>query len=193
MSREAVNAALAAHAASSGSSGADLVSRLIPLVYDELRAIARRHLGRDSARRVLDTTALVHEAYLHLVDHPQVSSRGRHYFFGAAARAMRQILVDTARSRGRAKRGGGAPSVPLDETLVGVDGIAVEVLDLDGALNKLAVEFPRQARVVECRFFVGLSIDETAEALDVSARTVKGDWAFARAWLFKELKDSLEQ
>ncbi len=153
-----------------------LTDRLLPLVYDELRAMAHSHLARERDDHTLSTTALVHEAYLKLVDQSQVSAQGRTYFFGAAAQAMRQILVDHARHRGRQKRGGGQRRVSLQEPDGAVDAFAADVLDLDEALNRLAVLNPRQARVVEYRFFGGLNIDEAAEVLGVSAGTVKNDW-----------------
>ena len=138
----------------------------------------------------MQTTGLVHEAYLKLVDQTRVPKNGRAYFFGAAARAMRQVLVDAARHRKRLKRGGGQRPLTLDENVLGIDGFAAEVLDLEEALENLAVEFPRQAEVVECRFYGGLSVGETAGVLEVSPRTVKGDWALARAWLFAALEVS---
>lgn len=166
----------------------------LPAVYEELRAMARCHMAREHACQTLDTTALVHEAYLKLVDQTKVPTRNRAYFFGAAARAMRQILVDQARRRQRFKRGGGVRPVTLDEVagggqLASGDAAAVQMLDVDAALNRLATIYPRQARVVECRFFGGLSVADTASALDLSPRTVKRDWSLARAWLARQLAD----
>jgi RNA polymerase sigma-70 factor, ECF subfamily len=163
------------------------LERLVPLLYDELRAMAHRQLVRERRNDTLQTTALVHEAYLKLVDDTRVTRRGRAYFFAAAARAMRQVLVDYARRRNAEKRGGGARLLSLDEDQVAVDEFAGELLDLDRALAQLAELNPRHARVVECRFFAGMSVEETAEALDLSPRTVKYDWALARAWLFDAL------
>ena len=162
------------------------LDRLVPAIYEELRAMARRQLAGERPGHTLQTTALVHEAYLRLVDHERVTTRGRAYFFGAAARAMRQILVEHARRRGARKRRPetGAPSLDVGDS---VDAFAADLLDLHHALDELASQHPRQARVVECRYFGGLSVDETAEALEVSARTVKNDWAMARAWLFRNL------
>jgi RNA polymerase sigma factor (TIGR02999 family) len=183
--QEAVTALLRA----ADSADADLTDRLLPLVYDELHAMAHRHLARERRDHTLSTTALVHEAYLKLVDQTQVGRRGRTYFFGAAARAMRQILVDYARRRNRQKRGGGQAPATLKEALMAVDDFAADLLDLDAALERLAVLNPRQARVVECRFFGGLNMGETAEVLGVSASTVKNDWAVARAWLYRRLRN----
>lgn len=183
--QEAVTALLR----SADDADAALTDRLLPLVYDELHAMAHRHLARERRHHTLNTTALVHEAYLKLVDQSQVGRRGQTYFFGAAARAMRQILVDYARRRNRQKRGGGKTPVTLKETVVAVEGFAADLLDLDEALERLAVLNPRQARVVEYRFFGGLNIEEAAEVLGVSAGTVKNDWAVARAWLYRRLRN----
>ncbi len=168
------------------------LDRLVPLIYDELREMAHRQLARERRDLTLQTTALVHEAYLKLVDDTRVTHRGRAYFFAAAARAMRQILVDRARRRNAAKRGGGAEMVTLEEEDASVDAYAVELLDLDDALERLAERSPRQVRVVECRFFAGMSVEETAEVLGVSPRTVESDWAMARAWLFQALGGAWE-
>jgi RNA polymerase sigma-70 factor, ECF subfamily len=164
-------------------SGSDAVA----LLYDELRVLASRQLSREGGTPSLHTTELVHEAYLKLADDPRVSDRGRAYFFGAAAQAMRRVLVDAARRRGATKRGGERAQVTLGEAHLAVDGYASELLDLDRALTALEAESPRLGRVVELRYFGGLSVDETAEALGVSPRTVKGDWALARAWLHEAL------
>jgi RNA polymerase sigma-70 factor, ECF subfamily len=167
-----------------GEAGA--LEELLPLVYDELRAMARRQLAREPDGHTLQTTALVHEAYLKLVDRSRVSERGRAYFFAAAARAMRQVLVDHARRR-RALKRGGAGAVEVAAPASDADAFAAEVLDLDRALNLLAELNPRHAQVVECRYFGGLSVTETAAALGISPRTVKYDWALARAWLYDAL------
>lgn len=171
--------------ASPGDPG--LVDRLVPLVYDELRVMARRQLGRERGYHTLQTTALVHEAYLRLAGAGEVPGRGRAYFFAAAGQAMRQVLVDRARMRKAAKRGGGAELVSLGENSASVDAYAVELLELDDALRRLAARSPRQVKVVEYRFFAGMSVAETAEVLGVSSRTVESDWAMARAWLFDAL------
>jgi RNA polymerase sigma factor (TIGR02999 family) len=161
---------------------------LVSLVYDELKSIAHRFLAGEPAERTLQTTALVHEAYLKLVDATTVGEHGRAYFFAAAARAMRQVLVDHARRRRAAKRNHGAP-LDLDHVQLAVDAFAWEVLDLDAALERLAALNPRHARVVECRYFGGLTVEETAIALEVSSRTIKHDWALARAWLYNVLRN----
>jgi RNA polymerase sigma-70 factor (ECF subfamily) len=163
------------------------VESLVRLLYDELKGIARRYLAREATGHTLDTTALVHEGYLKLVDSTRVGRRGRSYFFAAAARAMRQVLIDHARRRAAVKRGEAPVKVPLENIALGVDAFAIELLDLDAALDELAKLNPRHARVVECRYFAGMSVPETADALDVSERTVKSDWALARAWLFDRL------
>lgn len=172
--------------------GRDSLDALLPLVYDELRGVARRHLAREWGARTLDTTGLVHEAYLRLIDEAAVPLGNRAYFFAAAAQAMRRVLVDAARRRQRVKRGGGVAPLSLDDERLAVDGFSAELLDLDGALARLAERFPRQARVVECRFFAGLDVEETAAALELAPRTVKRDWALARAWLYRELAGSAD-
>ena len=182
--RGAITDALSA----AGRDGRDVFDELLPLVYDELRQMAHRHLARERRQRTLNTTGLVHEAYLKLVDQSRVPVKSRGYFFAAVARAMRQVLVDAARRRGRFKRGGGEAPLNLDDFQVAVDDFAAELRDVDEALERLATQFPRQARVVECRFFGGLSVEETAEALELAPRTVKRDWALARAWLYRELQ-----
>lgn len=170
-----------------GSGDATALDQLFPRVYDELRALARRRLANEQRHDSLQTTALVHEAYLRLVDDTRVTQRGRAYFFAAASRAMRQILVDRARRRLAVKRGEGAALTSLDENQAAVDAYAAELVELDDALGRLAERSPRHARVVELRYFAGLSVEQTAEVLGVSPRTVKSDWAMARAWLFSEL------
>lgn len=163
------------------------LDQLIPLVYDELRRMARRHRAREGRPPTLHTTELVHEAYLRLSDDVRVTTRGRAYFMGAAAQAMRRVVIDAARRRSAGKRGGGLLQVTLGEDVASVNAYAGELLDLDRALTTLEGENPRLARTVECRFFTGMTVEETAEALDVSARTVKSDWMLARAWLFDAL------
>lgn len=163
------------------------VDRAIPLIYDELRRIAQGHLSGERPNHTLTTTALVHEAYLKLVDVQQVEWQDRAHFFAMAARQMRRILIDHARRAGREKRGGDAVVVSLDEA-TDLPALRPEsLIRLDGALERLEATNERQCRVVECRCFVGLSVEETAEALNTSPTTVKRDWAFARAWLNREL------
>lgn len=175
-----------------GGNASGRVDRVVPVIYDELRQMAHAQLAREHGNVTLQTTALVHEAYLKLVDGDRVTRRGRAYFFAAAARAIRQVLVDHARRRKAAKRGGDVEVVTLDDEASGVDAFAAEVIDLDRALDELTERNPRHARVVECRFFGGLSVAETAAALDVSPRTVKYDWALARAWLYDRLHGEVE-
>jgi RNA polymerase sigma-70 factor (ECF subfamily) len=164
------------------------LDRVMPVVYAELRTIAARHLARERAGHTLQTTALVHEAFMRLVDLKQVDRMNRAYFFGAVATTMRRILVDHARRRSREKRGGGLAVVPLEDAPEPVaPDPAVDVQALDEALTRLAVIAPRQARVVELRFFSGMTIEDIAEALGVSAGTVKREWTVARAWLYAEL------
>lgn len=165
-----------------------VLDQVVPLVYEELRRLARRQLA-GHRRHTINTTALVDEAYLKLVDQKSVPLSNRPLFFGAAARAMRQVLVDAARRRARLKRGGDQHKITLHDESVAADGFAAEVIDLHEALDKLAMKYPRQARVVECRFFGGLTDEDTAQALDLSRRTVIRDWTMAKAWLFRALND----
>jgi len=169
----------------------EALERLMPLVYDELRRVASRHLGRERREHTLQPTALVHEAYLRLVDQRSAKWRSRAQFFAVAARVMRRILVDHARARGAAKRGQGAVRVSLDDVrppAAPARGDEVDLVALDAALERLADLDERQARIVELRYFAGLSIEETAGALGIGAATVKRDWALARAWLRRELE-----
>jgi len=159
---------------------------LLPLVYDELRRLARGYLFRERSDHTLQSTALVHEAYLRLVDQ-NVSWQNRAHFFGIAAEMMRRILVDHAREKNAAKRGDGIYKVTLDEEIMGPGQRDVEVLALDQALTRLAKLDPQQSRIVELRFFAGLSIEDTASILKISPATIKRDWAMAKAWLFREM------
>jgi RNA polymerase sigma factor (TIGR02999 family) len=161
--------------------------RLIDVLYDELRRVARRHLRRERDNHSLSPTALVHETYLKLVDQRRVKWQNRAHFFGVAAHLMRRILVDHARSRAAAKRGHDR-TIALDVVEVAAAPIDVDLVALDAALDKLAAVDPRQSRLVELRFFAGLTVEETAAALGVAPITVKRDWALARAWLFRELQ-----
>jgi RNA polymerase sigma factor (TIGR02999 family) len=163
------------------------LDRLMPLVYDELRRLARRSMRSERPDHTLSASALVHEAYLRLVDQTGVPSQNRAQFFGIAAHLMRQILVQHARRHQAAKRGGGIPTIPFDEGL-GIDQpAAVDLVALEEALTGLEARDPRKSRIVELRFYGGLSIEETAEVLGVSERTVKREWRLAKAWLFYEL------
>jgi RNA polymerase sigma factor (TIGR02999 family) len=159
------------------------LAKLMPLVHDELHRLAHQHMRRESAGHVLQTSALINEAYLRLVDQPQIRWQGRSHFFGIAARLMRRILVDDARRRNAVKRGGSFIQVPLDEANTVVQEQAANVAALDDALQRLETIDERQGKIVELRFFGGLSIEETAEVLKVSPGTVMRDWTFARAWL----------
>ena len=167
--------------------GTPELDQLIPLVYQELRVIAHRELP-DDPDRTLSTTALVHEAYLKLSRDGRVTTRGRGYFFAAASLAMRRIVVDYARRKRRLKRGGAIRLVPPNDVAGDSDHAGIDVLDLEQGLIELAAIAPRAAQVVECRFFGGLGVANTALALGVTDRTVKRDWAFARAWLFDRLR-----
>jgi RNA polymerase sigma factor (TIGR02999 family) len=166
---------------------ANAASRLLPLVYDELRALAGRFMQRERPDHTLQPTALVHEAYLRLIDGNRVDLAGKTHFFALAATQMRRILADHARARNAAKRGGQAKRVSLrDAAAFRPEGV-VDILALDEALEKLDRQSPRQRHVVELRYFGGLSVEETARVLDVSPSTVKGDWRVAKAWLAREL------
>ena len=160
---------------------------LLAAVYRELKRIAHRQLARERQGHTLQTTALVHEAYLRLVDQTRVSWRDRGHFFAVAATLMRRVLVDYARGRLAGKRAGEVLTLSAAAAAAG-DGPAVAVLDLDRALAALTTAFPRQARVVELRYFGGLELTEIAAVLEVTDRTVKRDWAFARAWLAREIE-----
>jgi RNA polymerase sigma factor (TIGR02999 family) len=163
------------------------LDELTPLVYEELRHRAARYLRRERPNHTLQTTALIHEAYLRLVDAKDVQWQGRAHFFAIAANLMRRILVEHARRRNADKRGGSFIRVPLDEAVAVAKEVDVDLLAIDEALDRLAAIDPQQARVIELRFFSGLSVEETAEALGVSPKTVKRDWSMARAWLRREI------
>jgi RNA polymerase sigma factor (TIGR02999 family) len=167
---------------------AKVLDDLMPLVYIELRRQAAGYLRRERIDHTLQPTALINEAYLKLIDQRDVKWQNRAHFFAIAAQAMRRILVDYARERKREKRGGALENLPLDEALTIVSGEkSVDLVALDEALNKLAKFDERQAKVVELRYFSGLSIDETAEVLNVSNVTVRRDWNMAKAWLHQEI------
>ena len=164
----------------------DPTSEILPYVYDELRALARRHLSRESSAVTIEPTALVHEVYLRLVD-PDAGWQSRAHFFGAAGRAMRRILVDHARRRSASKRGGDADRVPLGDAIAVTLPPSLDVLALDEALAVLAERDSRLATVVDLRYFAGMSTGEVAQALDLSERSVVRDWRCARAWLVERL------
>jgi RNA polymerase sigma-70 factor, ECF subfamily len=171
-----------------GEDGA--AAKLIPVVYDELRRLAASYMRRERVDHTLQATALVHEAYLKLVEQRTVNWQSRSHFFGVAAQLMRRILIDHARGHTRQKRGGSEQrKVSLDEAFVFSEQRADELLAVDDSLNLLAKLDPRQARVVELRFFGGLNVEEAAEVLGVSPKTVKRDWSMAKAWLYADLKE----
>ena len=172
----------------------DALERLIPLVYADLHRLAHAQMARERAGHTLQTTALVHETYLRLVDGNQVSWTDRAHFFAVCARLMRRILVDRARARHASKRGGAARHVAFEDWLVGRPPNDEELLALDEVLDRLAVNDRRRSRVVELRYFGGMTVEETAAVLDVSPETVTRDWKVARLWLLHELKgDNPEQ
>jgi RNA polymerase sigma factor (TIGR02999 family) len=170
---------------SAGEQGA--LDKLVPVVYQELRRLAKRYMAQERPGHTLQTTALVNEAYLRLVDVKQVNWQNRAHFFGVSAQLMRRILVDLARSRRSLKRGGDALQVSLDEALLVSRERGADLVALDDALKTLAAMDPRRGRVVELRFFGGLSVEETAEILKVSPETAMHDWKLAKAWLLREL------
>jgi RNA polymerase sigma factor (TIGR02999 family) len=166
------------------------LEQLMPLVHDELHRLAHQHMRREGPGHILQTSALINEAYLRLVDQPQMRWENRNHFFGIAARLMRRILVDDARKRNSAKRGGSLIPVPLDEAPSLAQEQAANVTALDEALKTLETIDVRQGQIVELRFFGGLSIEETANVLQVSPGTVMRDWTFARAWLRNEMSSA---
>jgi RNA polymerase sigma factor (TIGR02999 family) len=176
------------HAIAQGDARAP--AELLPLVYDELRRLAAARMAHEPAGHTLQPTALVHEAYLRLVKEEAAEWKGRAHFFAAAAEAMRRILIERARRRGRVKHGGGHAHVRVEDFEPGGSKGSPEDIDLlvlDETLERLKKQDPRLERVVTLRFFGGLSVEQTAEVLEVSERTVKRDWEFARAWLFREM------
>lgn len=170
-----------------GEGDATATAELLPLVYDELRELAAKHLGGERASHTLQPTALVHEAYLRLVGPAEVNWDSRAHFFGAAARAIRRILIDYARARDSDKRGGSKPRVSIDELQIAAPAPGVDLLALDSAIDRLARLDAQKSRVVELRYFAGLTVQETALSLGVSPSTVARDWEFARVWLRREL------
>ena len=172
--------------AAGGDAGAAL-ERLLPAIYEELRGIAKRELRAERPEHTLTPTALVHEVYLKLVKLERVSFESRAHFFGACAQEMRRILISWARKRQADRRGSGAEHVPLDNAVIVAQTRPADLISLDEALTRLALLDARQARVVECRFFAGMDVEETAAVLGISPATVKRDWTAARAWLNREL------
>jgi RNA polymerase sigma factor (TIGR02999 family) len=171
-----------------GEGRAAVLEELMPLVYGELKALARANRYRWNGVESLGTTSLVHEAYLRLADRERSAFVNRRQFYALASTAMRTILIDNARWHGRAKRGGGRAPATLEETMLVSAERSEELLALDEALDRLEEQEPRLARIVECRCFGGLTVEETAEALAVSTATVKRGWSLARSWLFRALK-----
>ena len=165
----------------------EALDSLLPLVYKELHKQAARYLRRERPDHTLQTTALINEAYLKLIDQHDVNWESRTHFYAIAAQAMRRILVDYARKKHREKRGGADEDLPLEEVALAVDEKSVDLIALDEALTRLAINDKLQARVVELRYFSGLSLEETAEALHISRATVARDWNMAKAWLHREL------
>ena len=171
-----------------GEGNVEALDELLPLVYEDLRRRAAGYLRRERPNHTLQTTALVNEAYLRLVDQRRVVWKNRGHFFAIASQAMRRILVDHAKGRRRGKRGGGAEVAQLDEAMLAVPGENnVDLVALDEALSRLAALDPQQERLVELRYFGGLSLDEAATALDISRATAAREWKLAKAWLFREL------
>jgi len=170
-----------------GNGDQQALEKLTPLVYQELKRLAARYLRRERREHTLQSTALVHEAWLRLIDQKQVQWQNRAQFFGIAAEMIRRILIDHARNRQAAKRGDGAIKLSLDDALATPNRRDLELVALDDALHDLAKLDPQQGRLVELRFFAGLSIEESAEVLGVSPATVKREWTTAKAWLYREL------
>jgi RNA polymerase sigma factor (TIGR02999 family) len=179
-----------------GTGDARSSAELLPLVYEQLRAMAAQKMRRESADHTLQATALVHEAFLRLVDHAGGGGRqwdGRWHFFGAAAEAMRRILVENARRRGRLKRGAGLEHVSLDDIDLAVDDPSPDLLALDEALLELEQQHPEKAQLVKLRYFAGLTMDEAAQAIGISPRSAGRAWSYARAWLYTRINPSDKQ
>ena len=171
-----------------GDGDAQAFEDLLPLVYNELRRRAAAYLRRERPNHTLQPTALVNEAYLKLIDQRLVGWKNRGHFFAIAAQAMRRILVDHAKSRHRSKRGGSAEDLPLEEAFIGPDGNnSIDIIALDEAMSRLAEMDAQQAKLVELRYFVGLSLEEAADVLNISRSTATREWTIAKAWLFREL------
>jgi RNA polymerase sigma factor (TIGR02999 family) len=166
----------------------EALQKLVPLVYEELHAAARRYMARERPGHTLQTTALIHETYLRLVDVRKIKWQNRAHFFAMCAQLMRRILIDFARSRAYKKRGGATPQVNFDEALAVTAEPDTDLLAIDEALNRLAAVDPRKSRVVELRFFGGLGVKETAEVMKISPDTVTRDWKLAKVWLLRDLQ-----
>jgi len=167
--------------------------KLLSVLYDELKAIANQHMRNERTSHTLQATALVHEAYMKLVDQSRAQWQGKNHFCAVASQMMRRILVDHARAKSAAKRGQGAQKLTLDEGLVaGRTSSEVDLVELDELLNELASLNPRHAKIVEMRYFAGMTVEETASALDVSESTIKGDWRLAKTWLASRLRDEAD-
>lgn len=173
-----------------GQGDQEALNKLIPLVYDELHKLASRYLRRERRDHTLQTTAVVHEAYLKLVNQRDANWENRVHFFAVAAQVMRRILVDYARRHHASKRGGDLYKLSLDEALVTSEEKGADLLALDEALERLAAIDPRQSRVVELRIFAGLTLEETAQALNISPSTVRREWSMAKAWLHRQIKNN---
>jgi RNA polymerase sigma factor (TIGR02999 family) len=169
------------------------LDQLVPLVYPELRRLAKRHMNRENPAHTLQTSALINEAYLKLVDQQNVHWQNRAHFFAVAAQVMRHILVDHARTRNYAKRGGGASKLPLDEAAAVTERRAAELIALDDALRDLARLDERRSQIIELRFFGGLSLEETAEVMNISPSTVQREWRAAKAWLHHTIGNQPDQ
>ena len=165
----------------------EALDKLVPLVYDELRRQAARYLRHERPGHTLQTTALIHEAYLRLIDQKNVHWQNRAHFFGIAAQMMRRILIDHARTKKRTKRGGSDVRISFSEAVLKTPGQDLDFVALDEALDRLAAIDEQQSRIVELRFFSGLTVEETAEVLSISTATVKRDWSMAKAWLHREI------
>jgi RNA polymerase sigma factor (TIGR02999 family) len=176
-----------------GKGDKEALDKLVPIVYDELRRQAAGYLRRERVGHTLQTTALIHEAYLRLVDQKNVQWQNRAHFFGIAAQLMRRILVDHARTKKRAKRGGSDIRVSLNEATLTTQGQDLDIVALDEALEHLAEIDEQQSKIVELRFFSGLTVEETAEVLGISPATVKRDWSMAKAWLHREITGEVEK
>jgi RNA polymerase sigma factor (TIGR02999 family) len=176
-----------------GKGDKEALDQLVPIVYDELRRQAAGYLRRERVGHTLQTTALIHEAYLRLVDQKNVQWQNRAHFFGIAAQLMRRILVDHARTKKRAKRGGSDVRVSLNEATLTTQGQDLDIVALDEALEHLAEIDEQQSKIVELRFFSGLTVEETAEVLGISPATVKRDWSMAKAWLHREISGEVEK